>query len=475
MQGGWLANNNMVKGIGKMEKKQNNSYFETAPIGRLIARFAIPSVISLLVNALYNIVDQIFIGRGIGYLGNGATTVVFPITVIATAFALLIGDGGATFLSLKLGEGEEENAGKGVGNSIAMLVLTSIVMLGIFLLLFNPFLTLFGATEATLPYAKEYGRIIVIGLPFMILSTGLNSIIRADGKPQLAMFSMILGAVVNTILDPLFIFVFQWGVRGAALATILGQIMSFIVSGLSAFRLQSVKLHSDSFRLNRRILFQCLSLGVSNFITQIAIVIMSALCNNLMTKYGALTKYGSDIPMTVLGIVMKINQILLAVLVGISAGAQPILGYNYGAGNMKRVKKTYSIMLVASFAVGALAFIIFQCFPQNIVNIFGSESDLYNEFAVKAIRTFLLMCIPTSYQVSSGFFLQAIGKPLPSMLSALFRQLIIFVPAALILPHFLGVEGVLWAGPIADLTSAVLTLIMIIFAMKEIKEREIHE
>lgn len=454
-----------------MEVTKNNSYFETAPIGRLIAKFAVPSVISLLVNALYNIVDQIFIGRGVGYLGNGATTVVFPITVIATAFALLIGDGSATFLSLKLGEKQEEKAGKGIGNSIVMLMITSVVMLVVFLTFFHPLLMLFGATEATLPYAQEYGRIIIIGLPFMILSTGLNSILRADGKPQLAMFSMLLGAVVNTVFDPMFIFLFHWGVRGAALATILGQIMSFLVSGISAFKLKSVKLNRNSFRLDRRILCQCLTLGASNFITQLAIVIMSALCNNLMTKYGAMSKYGPEIPMTVLGIVLKINQILLAVLVGISVGAQPILGYNYGAGNMKRVKKTYGVMLMASLIFGAVAFMVFQCFPQSIVNIFGSESELYNEFAVKAIRTFLFMCIATAYQVSSGFFLQAIGKPVPSMFSALSRQLIFFVPAALILPHFLGVEGVLWAGPIADFSSAVLTLLMVIYAMKGIPQR----
>lgn len=455
-----------------MEATKSNSYFETAPIGRLIARFAIPSVISLLVNALYNIVDQIFIGRGVGYLGNGATTVVFPITVIATAFALLIGDGSATFLSLKLGEKQEEEAGKGIGNGIVMLIITSVIMLVIFLAFFNPLLTLFGATEATLPYAQEYGRIIIIGLPFMILSTGLNSILRADGKPQLAMFSMLLGAVVNTVFDPMFIFLFHWGVKGAALATILGQIMSFLVSGISAFKLKSVKLNRSSFHIDRRILCQCLTLGASNFITQLAIVIMSALCNNLMTKYGAMSKYGPEIPMTVLGIVLKINQILLAVLVGISVGAQPILGYNYGAGNMKRVKKTYGVMLTASLIFSAAAFVVFQCFPQSIVNVFGSESELYNEFAVKAIRTFLLMCIATAYQVSSGFFLQAIGKPVPSMFSALSRQLIFFVPAALILPRFLGVEGVLWAGPIADFSSAVLTLLMVIYAMKGIQKRE---
>lgn len=455
-----------------MEKENNNSYFETAPIGRLIGKFAIPSVISLLVNALYNIVDQIFIGRGVGYLGNGATTVVFPITVIAIAFALLIGDGGATFLSLKLGEGDEKKAGKGIGNCIIMLILASIIMLVVFSVFFHPLLNLFGATEATLPYAEVYGKIIIIGLPFTILSTGLNSMIRADGKPQFAMFSMLLGAVINTILDPIFIFGLHWGVKGAAIATILGQIMSFFVSGFSIFRLRSVNLNRESFCLDRKIISKCFGLGVSSFITQLAIVIMTALCNNLMTKYGALSKYGAEIPMTVFGIVIKLNQILLSILVGISVGAQPILGYNYGAGNIKRVKKTYGVMLLASFIVSAAACLVFQCFPQSIVNIFGSESELYNEFAVKAVRTFLLMCIATSYQVSSGFFLQAIGKPMPSMFSALSRQLIIFVPAALILPKFLGVAGVLWAAPIADLSSAVITLFMVLYAMRGMKERE---
>jgi len=457
-----------------MEKIKDSSYFATAPIGRLIAAFAIPSIISLVVNALYNIVDQIFIGQGVGYLGNAATTIVFPITVVATALALLIGDGGAAFLSLKLGEGDNEKATKGVGNSIVILIAAGIILLIVSLLFLKPLLKLFGGTDAVMPYALSYGWIIVIGLPFVVISTGLNSMIRADGNPKMAMISMLLGAVINTILDPIFIFVFKWGVQGAALATILGQLASLIVSVVCIRKLRSVSLKRNSFRLNGEIVRLCCTLGLSSFITQIAIVIMSALCNNLLAKYGALSKYGAEIPITVLGIVMKVNQIMIAILIGIASGAQPILGYNYGIGNMKRVKKTYGFMLIASFCVSIFACVMFQCFPQSIINIFGSESSLYNEFAIKAFRIFLMMCIPTSYQVASSIFLQAIGKPLPSMVSALLRQLIIFVPAAVILPMIFGVEGVLWAGPIADLSSAVITLFMIQFVMKKEKEREMR-
>lgn len=455
-----------------MEEINSNSYFETAPIGRLIARFAIPSVISLVVNALYNIVDQIFIGHGVGYLGNGATSVVFPLTVIATAIALLIGDGGAAHLSLKLGEGAHEKAKAGVGNCVVMLVSTSVVLLVLSLVFLDLLLSLFGVTDLILPYALDYGRIIIVGFPFMICSTGFNSLIRADGNPKLSMISMVLGAITNTILDPLFIFVFHWGVKGAALATILGQILSFLISAGYLRKLRTVRLDKDSLRLNRSVVGTCLGLGISSFITQFAIVIVSALTNNLMTKYGALSKYGSEIPMTVLGIVMKVNQILVAILIGISSGAQPILGYNYGAGNMKRVKKTYGVMLLACMIVSSIACIIFQCFPQAIISIFGSEGDLYNEFAVMTIRTFLLMCIMAAFRITSGNFLQAIGRPALAMLSALLRQLIIFIPAALVLAQRMGVVGVLWAGPIADLTSAVLTLFMILSTMKMIKERE---
>ena len=453
-----------------MQKVQDNSYFETAPIGRLLAKFAIPGIISLVVNALYNIVDQIFIGQGVGYLGNGATTVVFPLTMIAISIALLLGDGGAAYLSLKLGEGSKPQARRGVGNSIVLLAGASIVLLVIFLVFMTPLLKLFGATENILPYAQDYGLIIINGLPCRVCSTGFNSLIRADGNPRLSMISMLVGAVINTILDPVFIFACHWGVKGAALATILGQIASFIISTLYLRKLKSVRLDKRCMILSTRILRSSLTLGLSSFITQISIVIVAALMNNLMKIYGAQSPYGPDIPMTVFGIVMKIDQILIAILIGLATGAQPILGYNYGAGNIKRVRKIYGVMVTISLVISAIGLFVFEVFPQPIINIFGSESALYNQYAVMAFRIFLMMCIPVGYQISSSIFLQAIGKPLPSMNSALLRQLIIFIPAALILPRFTGVEGLLWAGPISDLTSALITLCMIIYTMKKMKE-----
>ena len=309
---------------------ETKSPFATEPIGRLIAKFAIPCVISLLVNSLYNIVDQIFIGWGVGYLGNGATNVVFPITIIALALSLMIGDGGAAYLSLKLGEGNIDSAKKGVGNAITMVTIVSIVLLAVFLVGINPILTLFGATDVLRPYALEYGYVIGIGLPFMMIPAALNSMIRADGSPKYAMFSMALGAVINTIFDPVFIFIFHMGVRGAAIATVMGQVATFIVSVVYIFRFKTFRFDTSALRLHGKTCKKVLSLGISSFITQIAITIVMALSNNLLAKYGADSIYGSEIPLTAMGIVMKVNQILISILVGISTGAQPIIGFNYG-------------------------------------------------------------------------------------------------------------------------------------------------
>ena len=308
-----------------MEKaaSEAKSPFSTEPIGRLIAKFAIPCVISLLVNSLYNIVDQIFIGWGVGYLGNGATNVVFPITIIALALSLMIGDGGAAYLSLKLGEGDLASAKKGVCNAIAMVTVVSIVLMAVFLIFINPILNPFGATDTLRPYALEYGYVIGIGLPFMMIPAAINSIIRADGSPKYAMFSMVIGAVINTIFDPVFIFVFHMGVRGAAIATVMGQVASFIVSVVYMPRFKSVHLDAQSFLPQARTCGNILSFGISSFITQFAITIVMALTNNLLADYGAASIYGSEIPLTATGIVMKVNQILISILVGISVGGYP--------------------------------------------------------------------------------------------------------------------------------------------------------
>ena len=449
---------------------ETKSPFSTEPIGRLIAKFAIPCVISLLVNSLYNIVDQIFIGWGVGYLGNGATNVVFPITIIALVLSLMIGDGGAAYLSLKLGEGDVVSAKKGVGNAIAMVTVVSIVLLIVFLVFIDPILTLFGATEALRSYALEYGFVIGIGLPFMMIPAALNSMIRADGGPKYAMFSMALGAVINTIFDPIFIFVFHMGVRGAAIATVMGQVASFIVSIVYIFRFKNFRLEGSAFRLNKKICRKVLSLGISSFITQIAITIVMALSNNLLADYGANSIYGSEIPLTAMGIVMKVNQILISILVGISTGAQPIIGFNYGSKNFTRVKKAFDIALVTSEIVSIIAFLIFQFAPMSVVSLFGSEEGLYNEFAVMSFRTFLLLCPLTGFQTVAAIYLQAIGKPAKSALLSLSRQIIFFVPTAVILPIFMGVTGVLWTGPVADGLAFILSLALILYERKQLKK-----
>ena len=446
----------------------NNHPLATEPIGKLIARFSIPCVISLLVNSLYNIVDQIFIGHGVGYLGNGATNVVFPITVIALAFALLLGDGGAAFLSLKLGQGETENAQKGVGNAITLLTVVGVAFLAAGLVFLKPLCTLFGATDIILPYALEYGGVIVLGLAFVIIGTGLNSIIRADGSPKFAMFSMLLGAVLNTVLDPIFIFVLRMGVRGAAIATVIGQVASFVLSAVYLTRFKSIRLGGKSLRPDAGLARSVMGLGISSFITQIAITIVMAVTNNMLAIYGAQSVYGAEIPLTALGIVMKVNQIMISVLIGIAAGAQPIVGYNYGAGNYRRVRKTFHISVVAASCVSVLAFVAFAFFPDVIINLFGSEDGLYMEFSRKCFRIFLCLCAFTGFQVVAGIFLQAIGKPVKAAAASLSRQIVFLVPAAVIIPRFVGVEGVLWAGPVADGLALVLTVLLMASEMRRI-------
>lgn len=454
---------------------QSKSPFATEPIGRLIVKFAVPCVISLLVNLLYNIVDQIFIGWGVGYLGNGATNVVFPITIIALALSMMIGDGGAAYLSLKLGEGDVASAKKGVGNAIVMVPAVSIVLLVVFLIFVDPILTLFGATEALRPYALEYGCIIGIGLPFTMIPTALNSMIRADGSPKYAMFSMVLGAVINTVFDPIFIFVLHMGVQGAAIATVMGQVASFVVSIIYITRFKTFHFDKVMFRLKRRVCQNILTLGISSFITQIAITIVMALTNNLLAAYGAASVYGPEIPLTAMGIVMKVNQILISILVGIATGAQPIIGYNYGAKNFERVKKAFDIALVASEIVSVIAFLVFQFAPMSVVSVFGSEEGLYNEFAVISFRIFLMLCPLTGFQTVAAIYLQAIGKPVKSAILSLSRQIIFFVPTIIILPLFLGVTGVLWTGPVADGLAFVLALGLILYERKQLKTFPVSE
>jgi Na+-driven multidrug efflux pump len=317
--------------------------------------------------------------------------------------------------------------------------------------------------------------VIGIGLPFMMIPAALNSMIRADGSPKYAMFSMVLGAIINTVFDPIFIFVFHMGVRGAAIATVMGQIASFVVSVLYLPRFKSIRIQASAFRLGGKTCGNILSFGISSFITQFAITIVMALTNNLLATYGASSIYGSEIPLTATGIVMKVNQILISILVGISVGAQPIIGYNYGAKDFKRVKKALDIALLVSEIISVLAFLIFQFAPMSVVSLFGSEEGLYNEFAVKAFRIFLLLCPLTGFQTVVAVYLQAVGKPVKSAILSLSRQIIFFIPAAVLLPTVLGVTGVLWTGPVADGLAFVLSLILLLYERKQLKTIAVFE
>ena len=439
-------------------------------IGKLIRKFSIPCIISLLVNSLYNIVDQIFIGWGVGYLGNGATNVVFPIMMICLAFALMLGDGSSAYLSLKLGEKKKDEAGKGVGNGITLSIIISLLLCAVSLVFLPQLLKLFGCTDALREYALSYGYIIATGLPFMMIGTTLNSIIRADGNPKYAMISMVLGAVLNVILDPIFIFVLKMGVVGAAIATIMSQFLTFIINVRYIKKFKSIELDKEKFKLKSSVGKKVLTLGISSFITQMSFVLVMAVENNLLAKYGAESKFGSEIPITVLGIVMKISQILNSIIIGIAAGSQPILGYNYGAEKYDRVKKTLKTILGLSVIISTIAFLLFQLIPETLISIFGSGNENYMEFACLAFRTYLMLCICNGIQIPSGIFFQAIGKSFKSAVLSLSRQILFLIPAMIILGNMFGIMGVLYSGPVADGLAFIIATILLVLEVKNLKK-----
>ena len=456
-----------------MEQKEN--ILGTEKISKLIRKFSIPCIISMLVNSLYNIVDQIFIGRGVGYLGNGATNVVFPLVMIGLAFSLMFGDGTSAYLSLKLGEKKKKDAEVGVGNGILISTIISIIFCVITLLFLPQFLTLFGCTKNLKSYAMTYGMIVAIGFPFSMIGTTLNSIIRADGSPRYSMMSMVVGAILNTILDPIFIFVFHKGVAGAAIATVISQIVTFVLNVLYIKKFKTVKLSKNCFKLNFSVCKRIATLGISSFITQMSFVCVMTAENNLLGRYGSMSIYGAEIPITVLGIVMKINQILNSIIIGIAVGSQPILGYNYGAGKNDRVKETLKTVLKSSLIISTIAFILFQTIPDKLILIFGSGNANYIKFACLAFRTYLLLCICNGVQIPAGIFFQAIGKSTKSAILSLSRQIIILIPAMILLSHIWGIQGVLGAGPVADGLAFVLALVFLIKEMKLLDKANVKE
>lgn len=429
-------------------------------IGKLLKSFAIPSITATLVSSLYNIVDQIFIGQGVGYLGNAATNVSYPFSTICLAIALLIGIGSASRFSICLGKGEKEHAARIAGNGISLMAAAGILYMAFGELLLSQLLTIFGATAEVLPYAREYAGITLVGMPLLIFTNGVSGLVRADGRPKYSMICMVAGAIVNTILDPIFIFVFHWGIRGAALATVMGQVLSFAMAFGYLWRFQNIRLTKDCFAVSLRESVASMYIGISGSLNQIAITLVQVVLNNSLTYYGAASVYGSEIPLAACGIVMKTNAILLSIVVGLSQGMQPIIGYNFGAGSYDRVKKAYLLTIKWNLVVSAAGFVLFQCFPRQIVQVFGNGEPLYFEFAVMFMRTFLFMVIVNGVQVLSTTFFSSIGQPLKGLLLSMTRQVFFLIPLIMILPLWLGVFGVLLAGPIADFIAFVVSAVM---------------
>lgn len=452
-----------------MENKNDNKFLGTEKVSKLLLKFSIPCILSLLISSLYNIVDQIFIGNSeLGYLGNAATSIVFPITIISVAFAWCFGDGSAAFLSLCQGRNDTKNAHKAIGNSMLINFIISIVFLILGFIFMDKLLYLFGASAKTIGLARDYFIIILSAIPVYMMANMLNAVIRADGSPAFSMASTLVGAIINIILDPIFIFVFNWGIKGAAWATIIGQIVSLIITLVYLKRTKTFKLSAHSFKLDFRLFSNVLKLGISTFITQISIVIISLVCNIMLAKYGTLSKYGPDIPIAVIGICMKVFTIVINIVVGIILGAQPILGYNIGAKKYERVKTTFKLVLVSNLIVGIISTLIFELCPTAVINMFGSESELYMEFANLTFRIFLLLVTCTCTIKMISIFFQAVGEPLKSAIVSLTRDIICFVPLVIILPKYMGIKGVLWAAPISDAIGILISSILIITFFKKL-------
>ncbi len=465
-----------------MEQTQTNDYLEKESLGRLMRKYAIPCVISLLVAALYNIVDQIFIANAsyLGSYGNAANTVVFPLTVVALAIAMMIGDGCCTFVSISLGARENENAHRGIGSSVIAVIAAGVVLMIIYLIFQDPILTAFGArvNEETFRLSKEYFFWITLGVPFYMFGQAMNSVIRSDGSPRFAMVTLLTGAILNIIFDPICIFGLKWGMMGAAVATIFGQIVSAVMSAVYLARMKSVRLGRDSFKFRTSLMKKILPLGITSFLSQISIVLSMAAVLNMVTKYGALDPiFGQEqyaqIPTAVVGIVMKFFQIVISIAVGLAAGCIPIAGYNVGAQRSDRVKGLMKLLLVSEFIVGLAATLLFLLFPYQFVDIFGgqNESVYYTDFAVKTIRIFLCLLPLSCLNKGTFIFLQSLGKAKQSTALSMIREIVFGVGLPLLLPIFMGLDGILFFMPAADILTVIASVIIIINTNRTLSQK----
>lgn len=454
------------------QAQKSNAFLVTDSIGRLMSQYAVPCVISLLVAALYNIVDQIFIANVsyLGSYGNAANTVVFPLTVVALAIAVLIGDGCCALVSICLGAQEQKRAGKSIGNAIILCVAASIILTAFYLIFQDGILSMFGGrvNEETFRYSQEYFFYITLGIPCYMFGQAMNPIIRSDGSPKFAMVSTLAGAGINIILDPVFIFGFQWGMMGAAIATVLGQLLTAVLAIWYLWHMKAVSLHRDCFRLQGNVIFHFLSLGVCSLLSQISLVAAMAAINNMIRQYGALdaifgqSQY-AQIPMAVVGIVMKFFQIVISIAVGLAAGCIPIVGYNIGAGRKDRAKSLFTHLLIAEAVVGGVALFVVECFPTQLISIFGAanESSYYTEFAIKSFRIYLCMMILACVNKGTFIYLQSLGKALASTALSMIREVVFGVGFALLLPTFFGLDGVLYSMPVSDFLTFLIAAFLI--------------
>ena len=464
----------------------SNQYLGTERIGKLMKQYALPCIISLLVGALYNIVDQIFIANAsyLGSYGNAANTVVFPLTVVALAIAVMIGDGCCAFVSICLGKQDIHTAKSSVGCSVIMTVISALILTAVYLIFSDQILAMFGGTvnPETFHHAKEYFFYISLGIPFYMFGQAMNPIIRGDGNPKFAMGSTLTGAAINMILDPIFIFVFRWGMMGAAVATVIGQIATAVLALCYLRNMKVIKPEKEHYHLSARVCGRTLSLGMTSFLSQISLVAAMAAINNMLRKYGALDSiFGQEqyaqIPMAVVGIVMKFFQIVISIVVGMAAGCIPIVGFNMGAGKRQRVKELFTKLLIAEACVGGVALILVEFFPRQLIRIFGAanESSYYTAFAVKAFRTYLCMMIFACINKACFIFLQAMGKAVASTALSMVREILFGVGFALLLPVFYGLDGVLYSMPVSDILTFVIAVFLIIGTYKELNWKGEHK
>ena len=455
---------------------ENSNYLGTEKVGKLLQKFAIPCIFSLIISCLYNIVDQIFVGNGVGYLGNAATGVIFPITVVGWGLSLFFGDGAAAALSVSLGRGETKDIHRSVGSAALGSFFSGVMVIAIAYLWGDGLLRLIGATDANIQMAHEYGVIIFAMMPLAMTQNTLASIIRADGSPRYAMMAMLTGAVINIIGDPVAIFALDMGIRGAAWATIVGQFVSFLICAAYLRHPKTFRMSAGSFRPSMALLKPVMALGTSSLLTQLSIVVITVVNNILLVKYGAGSVYGADIPLAAFVVIMKLFQIVLNVAIGIAAGAQPIVGYNYGAKNYGRVRELLKLMVKWTAVVGLVCIVLFEAVPSVFIRMFGSADDpVYFDFAVLCLRIYLSLILVTCVQKVCAIFLQSIGRAKAAAPLSVLRDALLIV-FSLLIPVFMGVTGIFWAAPAADVLAIFVTAAVMVRVWKELgREKETQE